>query len=285
MAWWLQRYAFDVIGEITYSKRFGFMDRGEDAAGMIGALDASMRHSTLVGLYDRIHPCLYKVMQYVPGAGAAGRSHLMAYIEKSVDERKMERKARGAEGEARADVVMEESAPRDFLDRVMDMLEAGRKGVIPSHLFTLCMTSISAGNDTTAVSLSSVLYHLIKMPNAVRKLREELRRGDEEGKVGKSEISFSGSMEMRYLQACLKEGLRMLAATGLPLWRTVPEGGATICGQFLPAGEGIGINTWVAHYNRNVWGEDVDMFRPERWIEAEDEGGVRSREWRPITCQ
>ena len=32
---WLQFYAFDVIGNITYSKRHGFVDRGEDVDGMV----------------------------------------------------------------------------------------------------------------------------------------------------------------------------------------------------------------------------------------------------------
>lgn len=32
---WLQFYAFDVIGEITYSKRHGFVERGEDVDGMV----------------------------------------------------------------------------------------------------------------------------------------------------------------------------------------------------------------------------------------------------------
>lgn len=35
---WLQYYAFDVIGEITYSKRHGFVDRGEDVDGMVAYL-------------------------------------------------------------------------------------------------------------------------------------------------------------------------------------------------------------------------------------------------------
>ena len=35
---WLQYYAFDVIGEITYSKRHGFIDTGEDVDGMVGYL-------------------------------------------------------------------------------------------------------------------------------------------------------------------------------------------------------------------------------------------------------
>ena len=35
---WLQYYAFDVIGEITYSKRHGFVDRGEDIDGVVSYL-------------------------------------------------------------------------------------------------------------------------------------------------------------------------------------------------------------------------------------------------------
>jgi hypothetical protein len=37
-AQWLQYYAFDVIGQITYSKSHGFVDRNEDVEGMIGYL-------------------------------------------------------------------------------------------------------------------------------------------------------------------------------------------------------------------------------------------------------
>lgn len=36
---WLQYYAFDVIGELTYSKRLGFLDRGVDADDIIGNLE------------------------------------------------------------------------------------------------------------------------------------------------------------------------------------------------------------------------------------------------------
>lgn len=36
---WLQYYAFDVIGELTYSQRLGFVDRGEDVEDIIGSLE------------------------------------------------------------------------------------------------------------------------------------------------------------------------------------------------------------------------------------------------------
>jgi hypothetical protein len=35
---WLQYYAFDVIGQITYSRRHGFVDRAEDVDGMVAYL-------------------------------------------------------------------------------------------------------------------------------------------------------------------------------------------------------------------------------------------------------
>jgi hypothetical protein len=37
-ALWLQYFAFDVIGQITYSKQHGFVDKNEDIDGMIGYL-------------------------------------------------------------------------------------------------------------------------------------------------------------------------------------------------------------------------------------------------------
>lgn len=35
---WLQFYAFDVIGEITYSKRHGFLQKNEDVEGIVAYL-------------------------------------------------------------------------------------------------------------------------------------------------------------------------------------------------------------------------------------------------------
>ena len=35
---WLQMFAFDVIGEITFSKRLGFLERAEDIGGIMGSI-------------------------------------------------------------------------------------------------------------------------------------------------------------------------------------------------------------------------------------------------------
>ena len=37
-AFWLQAFAFDVIGEVTFSKRIGFLEKGEDIDGIMGSI-------------------------------------------------------------------------------------------------------------------------------------------------------------------------------------------------------------------------------------------------------
>jgi cytochrome P450 len=67
----------------------------------------------------------------------------------------------------------------------------------------------------------------------------------------------------------IKEALRLHPGVAFPLERIVPEGGATLCGKFIPGGTVVGMNAWVLHRDQRVFGSDADVFRPERWLEAE----------------
>lgn len=55
---------------------------------------------------------------------------------------------------------------------------------------------------------------------------------------------------MKYLQACIKEALRLHPATGLPLERVVPRGGVVLSGTYFPAGVCLPAS-WVSDY---IWG-------------------------------
>jgi hypothetical protein len=66
---------------------------------------------------------------------------------------------------------------------------------------------------------------------------------------------------MPYLQAVMKEALRMHPATGLPLERVVPAGGATICDQFFP--EGVSCRACqIACAVLTVWGRRLSGSTP-----------------------
>ena len=270
LAHWFQCYAFDVLGEITYSERFGFLDKGEDIAGTMTALDKSMVYSTLVGIFPRLHPSLYAVMEKIPGSGAAGRTYLMGFVQKKIDERERSK----TQADPVVEVSHEDTTPRDFLDKMSDAQQRDPDKVTPYHVFMMGLSNIIAGSDTTAVSLSSVAYYLMTSPRCLSKLRQEIK---EHGGWGKR-ITFKESQDMPYLQAVLKEALRMHPATGLPLWRVVPEGGLQFGEHWLPPGTNVGLNSWVAHYNKRVYGDDAHVFRPERWEEAKEGNGERYKE-------
>ena len=47
-------------------------------------------------------------------------------------------------------------------------------------------------------------------------------------------------------------------AISLPLKRIVPPGGTTICGHFFEAGTVVGMNAWVVHRDKKIFGQDTD---------------------------
>lgn len=81
-------------------------------------------------------------------------------------------------------------------------------------------------------------------------------------------VRFSESLKLPYLDAVIQESFRMHPAPGLLLERVVPPQGLDILGETIPGGTIVGCNAWVLHRREEVFGSDVDTFRPERWLEA-----------------
>lgn len=51
--------------------------------------------------------------------------------------------------------------------------------------------------------------------------------------------------------------------------KEVPKGGDVLHGKFVPGGTRIAHSTWSILRNTSVFGDDADLFRPERWLKAE----------------
>lgn len=123
--------------------------------------------------------------------------------------------------------------------------------------------------------MRAVLYELLKNPWAYSTLQAEIDAKDQEGQLSNL-ITYAEAKDMPYLQAVMKESMRLHPAVGIPMPRYVPKGGAEIDGKWFPAGTVVGINAWVVHHDRGVFGQDADVFRPERWLEADTKAMERS---------
>jgi cytochrome P450 len=142
------------------------------------------------------------------------------------------------------------------------------------RVLTMAVSMAFAGSETTAISLSAVFYYLLKNPACYAKLQAEIdvavREGVVQDRPGKV-VSWAESQKMPYLDACIKEALRLHPAAGLVLERFTPPEGIEIEGRMIPGGTIVGCNAWVVHKSEEVFGEKVDEYIPERWINADPE--------------
>jgi len=121
---------------------------------------------------------------------------------------------------------------------------------------------IVAGSETTANLLSGLIARLIWNPDAYRKLCAEIRGAFTQ----ESELTYENLSKLPYLNACLEEGLRIHPPVPTGLLRTVPAGGDTIDGHWVPAGTSVAVGSWAASHNPANF-RDCDAFIPERYLD------------------
>ena len=126
-----------------------------------------------------------------------------------------------------------------------------------------------AGGDTTGITLTAIFYHLMRNPRAYRALQTEIDKADAGSQLSHP-VTFAEAQDLHYLQAVIKETLRIHPAVGALLERVVPQGGVAIDGLTLPEGTIIGMDPWVSARNPYIY-PVPDKFRPERWLEADAE--------------
>ncbi|KAL1634800.1 hypothetical protein SLS58_010543 [Diplodia intermedia] len=130
---------------------------------------------------------------------------------------------------------------------------------------------IIAGSDTTAVSLTFLVWCVLARPRLHERLVEELR-GEKEAMGGGDEAAFVEERLERLpvLNAVIRETLRLYGAAPGSLPRTTPPGGASVAGVWLPDSVVVSTQAWSLHRNEAIW-ERPEEFDADRWMK---EGGL-----------
>ncbi|KAF2109828.1 cytochrome P450 [Lophiotrema nucula] len=252
MGRWAQLFAFDVIGEVTFSKPFGFVDAGKDD-GSFNQIDIALKSAAWIGqvpwlfwAHDRVSPLIGNWL----GVGARhGSLRALAASETA------SRKSRGSDH-------------RDMLEMLMDVHRQKPADMNENAVLSMATSNIFAGSDTTGISIAALLYFLCKHPRCKDTLMAEINGAIGEG-APEGVVPLSAALQLKYLQACIYEALRCHPAVGMSLPRVVPQGGLEFHGRFLPASTIVGTNPWVIHRDRNIFGHDAETFRPERWLDQD----------------
>ncbi len=178
------------------------------------------------------------------------------------------------------DRVKERFGPKAVVRQ--DMLGSFIKhGLTQGELESETLTQITAGSDSTASALRLTLHFICTSPHILDRLLAEFNTAVGTGKVSRPVIQDAEARQLPYLQACIKEGLRVYPpVTGL-MAKLVPEGGVTVdvdgTEKFIPGGTQIGWNSWGMMRHKHIFGQDCEIYRPERWLPVDGSEGEQRR--------
>jgi cytochrome P450 len=143
----------------------------------------------------------------------------------------------------------------------------------------LTLSMVNAGSGTISTTMAAIFYFLLKHPHVMSKLIAEIDAHFPPPTEKKSPVNFADyvvpfaqSQNLPFLDAVIKEIFRIWPGLGAQLIeRLTPPEGAHIMGEFIPGNIIVSCNAWIMHRHKPTYGEDVETFRPQRWLEASQE--------------
>lgn len=263
MGAWLQYYAFDVVGEVTFASKLGFLEKGTDIDGMMKAIEGMLTYAALCGQVPEYHKYLLGNPLFSLLMPAMETwNQVLVFTLKAINSR--------ASIKRDGELLAADTEGRDMLSRWAYVKSSHPDKMTTRDIVVHLSTNVFAGSDTTAIALRAIVYFLCRHPAVEQKLVAELTAADANGSLS-SPISYKqASTLLPYLDAVVREAMRLHPSVGLLMERHVPAGGLHIHGRFLPAGTIVGINPWVTNRDVEVFAPDPDVFRPERWIKADE---------------
>jgi cytochrome P450 len=127
-------------------------------------------------------------------------------------------------------------------------------------------TILFAGRDTTAALMTNLFFLISRHPHVWTRIRADVAF------LKGSKPTHEQLKGMDYLQACLKETLRLLPViplnTRMAIRDTVLPRGGGPDGQspiVVPAGTNIAFHVTALHRGPELWGDNAEEYKPERW--------------------
>ena len=117
-----------------------------------------------------------------------------------------------------------------------------------------------AGSDTLTITLTSIVYFLLRNPACTTRLVSELDEALESEALAVKDV-----LGLPYLDACIKESMRLVAPFGGPMPRVSPPGGLKIGKYHIPENVNICVMHDAVHRDERVY-EHANAFCPERWL-------------------
>ncbi|KAH6974336.1 putative benzoate 4-monooxygenase cytochrome P450 [Ilyonectria sp. MPI-CAGE-AT-0026] len=256
----LQYYVIDVLGELAFSQSFGIQVSDDESR-----IPPVVEHS-LLGAVTGAWPAMTKTLRaWLPVVPHAG---LQALFKGRADCAKLaaecvQRRVKDLEG-----VNDAKGQRKDILTNLILAThpDTGDR-LAQSDLEAEAFGFIIAGTHTTSATTTLLLYHLLHAPEIMAKCVSEIDNNLKPLDADQPAYSVAeAEASLPYLRQCVRENFRLTPVFTMPLARRVvaPEG-VDIAGRHIKQGTSVAICNHAFHHNPDVWGQDHNVFSPERW--------------------
>ncbi|XP_021757756.1 cytochrome P450 78A9-like [Chenopodium quinoa] len=155
----------------------------------------------------------------------------------------------------------------DFVDVLLSL--NGPDKLSDSDMVAVLWEMIFRGTDTVAVLIEWILARMVLHPDIQSKVQIELDKV-----IGKSRpLMESDIPSLGYLQAMIKEVLRLHPPGPLLSWARLSITDTTLDGYHIPAGTTAMVNMWAIARDPDIWADPL-RFYPERFIGKMDDFSV-----------
>lgn len=181
--------------------------------------------------------------------------------------KRMEETKARSKDESRDDIATTTKVSRrDFLSRFQEAHGKGPDFIDQNRVLALTVANMAPGSDTTAISLRTVFYNLLRNPDKLAKLSAELEQAEQRRTTTHNDDLLSWT-EVHGLPLPQRHHQRIppqAPVVGLALERNVPNAGLHVNNTFIPAGTNIGCNAWMLHLDEKTWDPQPERCIPER---------------------
>ncbi|KAL2822495.1 cytochrome P450 [Aspergillus granulosus] len=163
---------------------------------------------------------------------------------------------------------------RNIFSGMIHESEKGSDTLTDLDVITEAGNLIVAGSDTTAVTLTYLVWAVLSSPRLQREIEDEVQAlpGD---------YDDAALEQLPLLNAAIKETLRLYGAAPGSLPRSVPEGGATFLGHYIPAGMTVSTQSYTIHRDENIF-SNPEAFDASRWLPGKEGEGVNQAAFSPF---
>ncbi|KAG2203174.1 hypothetical protein INT46_008932 [Mucor plumbeus] len=243
----VQRLALDVIGETAFGQTFNMIENNDSFVPE--AISLEMRNSAIIVLY----PILAKL--FLPHGGKTDPK-LEKFLTGVIEDR-----LHNTEGEKRKDILQ-------FLIDVQHAADTD-DSLTAESIMSETVLFLIAGSETTSNSIGFAIINLLRNPDKLKKLYQELDNVEME--QDQTVFHHEQVKHLAYLNAVIHETLRVDSIAAAGLSRRAPKDTMLGGRVFLPKDTTVICSLYHAQKNDKYW-PHAQEFRPERWIENEDQG-------------